>query len=118
MYYEYVLLYVDGVVFISDDPLCTMKSIQTIFKLGGDKIEKPDMYLGSQLSRMTNVDGQQCRGMFSDKYGTATVTNVEYLFESRGLMLIPKCVTFLICGNIPEICINGDIKLDGVQWYQ
>ena len=67
---------------------------------------------------MTNVDGQQCRGMFSDKYGTATVTNVESLLESRGLMLIPMCVTLLICGNLPEICITAEIKLDGVQWNQ
>ena len=38
MYYECVLLYVDGVIFISDDPLRTMKYIHDKFKLKGYKI--------------------------------------------------------------------------------
>ena len=38
MYYECVLLYVDGVICISDDPLRTMKYIHDKFKLKGDKI--------------------------------------------------------------------------------
>ena len=33
MYYEYVLLYVNDVLFFSDDPLFTMKGIQAKFKL-------------------------------------------------------------------------------------
>ena len=47
MYYEYVLCYVDDVICISDDPIRTMKGIQVKFKLKGDKIEEPDMYLGT-----------------------------------------------------------------------
>ena len=58
MYYEYVLFYVDGVLCISDDPICTIKGIQSKFKLKGDKIEETDMYLGSCLSNMTNAYGQ------------------------------------------------------------
>ena len=58
MHYEYVLCYVNDVIYISDDPLCTMKGIQDKFKLKGYKIEEPEMYLGEELSNMTNVDGQ------------------------------------------------------------
>ena len=47
MYYEYLICYVDDVIFISDDPLHTMKCVQPKFKLKGDKIEEPDMYLGA-----------------------------------------------------------------------
>ena len=47
MYYEYVLWYVYDVICISDDPIRTMKGIQVKFKLKGDKIEEPDMYLGT-----------------------------------------------------------------------
>ena len=35
MYYEYVIFYVYDVLYISDDPLCTMKGIQYKFKLKG-----------------------------------------------------------------------------------
>ena len=41
IYYGYVLFYVYGVFFISDDPLLTMKGIQAKFKLKGEKIEDP-----------------------------------------------------------------------------
>ena len=47
MYYEYVLCYVDDVLCISNDPICTMEVIQANFKLKGEKIEEPDMYLGA-----------------------------------------------------------------------
>ena len=33
IYYEYVLCYVDYVLFICDDPLCNMKGMQANFKL-------------------------------------------------------------------------------------
>ena len=58
MYYEYVIFYVDDVLCISDDPLRIMKRIQAMFKLKGRNIEEPDMYLGADLSKMTNIDGQ------------------------------------------------------------
>ena len=79
MYYEYALFYVDGVFCIIDDPLCTMKVIQAKFKLKGDKIDGPAISLGADLSKMTNVYGQECWAMSSDKCCTAAVTNVEYV---------------------------------------
>ena len=81
MYYEYVLCYVDDVICISDEHFHTMKSIQVKFKLKGGKIDKPDVYLGAQLSKITNVGGQYCWTVYSDKYCTAEVTNVESVLE-------------------------------------
>ena len=118
MYYEYVLCYVDDVLFISDDPLCTMKGIQAKFKLKGYKIEEHDMYLGAELSNMTNVHGQEYWDMSSDKYCTAAVTNVEYVLENHCLMFPPKCVTPLSCGYRTEMDVTRDIKAYEVQWYQ
>ena len=45
-YYEYILVYVDDVLCMSDDPTITMKGIQHNFKIKNDKIEEPTMYLG------------------------------------------------------------------------
>ena len=77
MYYEYGLYYVDGVICISDKPICTIKGIQAKFKLKEYKIEEPDMYLGTDLPNMTNVDGKECWFMSSDNYCTSAVTNAE-----------------------------------------
>ena len=65
---------------ISDEPPCTMKVIHAKFKLKGDKIGEPDMYLGSELSKMTTTDDQECWAMYFDKYCTTAVTNVESVF--------------------------------------
>ena len=78
----------------------------------GDNIEEPDIYLGPELSNMTNVDGQQCRAMSSDKYCAAAGTNVESVQEKRGLRLPLKCATPLSCGYRPEMDVTGDIKAD------
>ena len=40
---------------------------------------------------MTNVDGQECWDMSSEKYCTAAVTNVESVLEKRNLRLPPNC---------------------------
>ena len=93
-----------------------MKGMQAKLKFKGEKIEEPDIYLGAELSKMTNVDGQECWDMSSDDYYTAEVTNVEYVLENHGLRFPPKCVTPLRCGYCPEVYVTGYIKLYGVQW--
>ena len=40
-YYEMVLVYVDDILCISDDPKATVTRIQATFKLKDDRIEKP-----------------------------------------------------------------------------
>ena len=76
------------------------------------------MYLGEELSKMTYVDGQECWSMYSDKYCTAAVTNVESVLEKCGLRLPPKYVTPLSCDYRPEMDVIVDIKAYLFQWYQ
>ena len=40
------LWYVDDILVIAAEPMKTMDGIIVVFKLKGDKAEKPDMYLG------------------------------------------------------------------------
>ena len=51
-YYEMALCYVDDVLVIAAEPMKTMDGIRAVFKLKGDKAEKPDMYLGASLSEL------------------------------------------------------------------
>ena len=59
-YWEYVLCYVHDVLCISDKPEHTIRGIQTKFKLKNDKMEKPEVYLGAELSSMDNEQGIEC----------------------------------------------------------
>ena len=117
-YWEYVLCYVDDVLSISDKPMSTMKQIQQKFKLKNDKIEEPTSYLGADLSKMENQDGDLCWAMSSEKYCTATVDNIKSILHKKGLRLPNKCVTPLSSGYRPEMDVTAELKADGVQWYQ
>ena len=117
-YWELILCYVDDVLSISHDPTATMKGIQMKFKLKDDKIEEPDTYLGAELSKMDNEQGDLCWAMSSDKYCAAMVKNVEETLERKGLRLPSKCLSPLKHGYRPELDCTGELKADGLQWYQ
>jgi len=76
-YYEYVLCYVDDIVVISHQPQKIMDGIKAVFKLKGDKVEKPTMYLGANLDEKVTKKGVKCWSMDSFKYVSEAVKNVE-----------------------------------------
>ena len=117
-YWEYVLCYVDDVLHISSEPEKTMNGIKAKFKLKGDKIEPPEMYLGATMSKMDNCDGDECWAMSSDAYCAALVKNVESVLQKKGLRLPGKCITPLKHGYRPELDCTNELKVDGMQWYQ
>ena len=117
-YWEYVLLYLDYVLCISDKPIHTMKGIQSNFKLKDDKVDKTDVYLSAEPSTMDNEQWSECWAMLSDKYCAAMVKNFEDTLAKKFLRLTTKC-------NLPtkhsyrsEMDCTGDLKVDGLQWYQ
>ena len=72
-YWEYVLVYVNNVLCISDKPQLTMNRLQAKFKLKDDKVEEPTIYLGASLSKMTNNKNKSCWAMSSNTYCAAAV---------------------------------------------
>ena len=48
--------------------------------------------------------------MYSEKYCTAEVTNVESALENSGLRFPERCVNPLICGYLPDIYVNIELK--------
>ena len=54
-----------------------MMRIQEDFKLEDNKIEPPDLYLGSKLAKMKLESGKYFWTMSPEQYVKAAVTNVE-----------------------------------------
>ena len=117
-YWEYILCYVDDLLCIHEDPSIALKQIQSNFKFKDDKMEEPDTYLGGDLSKIDNVEGKPCWSMSSDKYCAALVKNVEQTLKKKGLRLPSKCPGPLAHGYKPELDCSGELKADGLQWYQ
>ena len=65
-YYEYIMCYVNDILSVSLDAKSILQSLRGQFKLKGDKMEPPDMYLGTQLGTM-QVEGNDGWFMSSEK---------------------------------------------------
>ena len=118
-YWEYVLCYVDDILAISEKPLNTLKAIQgKNFKFKNDKMEKPENYLGADLSSLDNAEGTECWAMSSDRYCAAMVKNIEDGLNRRGLRLPSKCELPIRHGYKPEMDCTAELKADGLQFYQ
>ena len=65
-YYKYIMCYIDDILSVSHDTKSILQSLQGQFKLMGNKIEHPDMYLGAQLETI-QVEGNEGWFMSSEK---------------------------------------------------
>ena len=81
-------------------------------------MEKPDVYLGAELFTMDNNQGDEFWAMSSDKYCADMVKNVEETLAKKGLRVPKKCNIPTKHGYRPEMDCTGELKADGLQWYQ
>ena len=116
-YYEYIMCYIDDILSVSHDTKSILQSLQGQFKLKGDKIEPPDMYLGAQLRTM-QVEGNNGWLMSSEKYVKSAIQNIEETLQNTGQRLPSKYKTPLAYGYRPELDVTPELKADGLQQYQ
>ena len=50
-YYEYILVYVDGVIAVSHEARDVISEISNVFKFKNDKVNEPETYLGVRLQQ-------------------------------------------------------------------
>ena len=116
-YYEYIMCYINDILSVSHDAKSILQSLQGQFKLKGDKIEPPDMYLGAQLGTM-QVKRNDGWFMSSEKYVKSAIQNIEETLHKMGQRLPSKCKTPLAYGYHPELDVTPELKADGLQQYQ
>ena len=116
-YYEIVLVCVDDILCISHDPKAKIAGIQETFKLKDDKIDKPENYLGAQLSQVV-VGEQLCWMMSSHDYVKAAVANVEAALDASGQRLPSWCSTPIQSSYRPELETTPELNLKVMRYYQ
>ena len=116
-YYEYILCCVDDLLAISHDAQKVLKSVQDTFKFKDDKIDKPDVYLGAQLDKLS-VDGFEGWIMSSEKYVKSAIENIEQMLAESNQHLPTKCPTPLSSGYRPELDTSPELTAEGLQRYQ
>ena len=88
-----VLVYVDDILCILDEPKATMRGIQATFKLKDDRIEKPENYLGAQLTQKI-IGDNLCWSMSSEQqYVKVAVAAAEASLGESGQQLPSNSLT-------------------------
>ncbi len=67
-YYSYILLYIDHIPYIHDDPDSIFSQIDKYFPLKSDEVDEPDVYLGDKLNLMQLEIGVWVWGISQSKY--------------------------------------------------
>ncbi len=117
-YYEYVLLYVDDVLVISERAEQVLrKEIGQQFVLKEESIGKPTQYLGGKLREVTLENGVSAWSFSSTQYVQAAVKNVEEYLSSKGEKLVAKAPTPLSNGYRPEIDMSPELESADASYY-
>ena len=86
-YYEYLLVYVDDLLLVSHDPAPTFDKIMEYYDLKGDKYDKPDRYLGANVSEWEFSDKSKAWSMGSYDYIRNACDIVKGLAETHGFKM-------------------------------
>jgi len=117
-YYEYVLLYVDDVLCVSDRAEEVLRQeIGQHFILKEESIGKPTQYLGGKLREVTLENGVSAWAFGSTQYVQAAVRNVEEYLQKKGEKLVVKAPTPLSNGYRPEIDLSPELEELDTAYY-
>ena len=118
-YYEYILMYVDDILAISERAKELLDDIQKKdrVKFKNGKIAEPEMYLGARLCKK-ELNGIKCWTISSTEYLSSIVKNVEtYIKDSK--YVLPKKPRTPMCNEYsPEFDETNELDQKWHTYYQ
>ena len=116
--YEYVLLYTDDCLVVSDNAEEILKKeIGRYFELKEASIGPPKLYLGGHLRQVQVDNGTQAWAFSSTQYVQAAVKNVEDYLLKQGKSLKAKASNVLPKDYRPEIDVTK-LEAEEASYYQ
>ena len=118
-YWEYVLLYVDDCLVISDNgEKILRKEIGKYFKLKEESIGPPDIYLGGKMRQVVLENGARAWAFSSSQYVQEAVRNVEVYLNARKEKLATKAGSPISNNYRPEVDESEELNLVDAAYYQ
>ena len=117
-YYEYLLLYTDDVLVISERAESVLRDeVGKYFELKEESIGKPSQYLGGKLREVELENGTNCWAFGSAQYCKSAVENVEAYLAKKGMTLQAKAPTPLSNGYRPELDVSPECGPADAAYY-
>ena len=118
-YWEYVLLYVDDCLVVSDHGEKMLREeIGKYFKLKEKSIGPPDVYLGGKMRRVNLENGSKTWAFSSSQYVVEAVKNVEAYLARKEKKLNAKAGAPISNRYRPEIEATGELRPFDAAYYQ
>ena len=86
-YYEYVLLYVDDCLVVSQHPGEILKRLGKYFTLKEGSVGEPDLYLGAKIAKVELPNGVVAYSWSASKYVQEAIRNLERELNKLGIKL-------------------------------
>ena len=118
-YYEYVLLYTDDILCISEDADNVIKNqIGKYFDIKEGSVGPPKIYLGGNMRMVVLENGVKAWAFGSSQYVRAAVKNVEEYLQDQGKRLPKRAETPIQTSYRPELDISEELKPKDAAYYQ
>jgi hypothetical protein len=120
-YYEYILLYTDDVLMLSEQAeLVLRRDVGRYFALKEKSIGPPKIYLGGSVRKVQLDNGVECWAFSSSQYVQAAVKNVEDYLSTRSDLkwkLPAKAETPMRTSYRPELDVSPELDPIDSAYY-
>ena len=121
-YYEYVLLYVDDALVVSENAEGILRNkLGRYFHLKEESISPPTVYLGGRVCKVQLENGVWAWSFSSSRYVQSAIKNVEAYIgrpENSHLKIPSKAETPLMTSYRPELDVSSELMPRDSTYYQ
>jgi hypothetical protein len=117
-YYEYVLLYVDDCLCVSEHPREVIMRIDKYFPMKEGSIAAPTLYLGAKVSKVQLPNGVEAWAQSTSQYIQEAVRNVENYLADKNMKLMKGASSPLSANYGPELDTSPELEPDETTYYQ
>ena len=114
-YYSYILVYVDDVLIIDEDPKRYMDLLQSSYTVNPASICEPDRYLGADINKVHYEDGSIAYTISSDNYIANAIKTIKMRLAENQLRFNPKLSDPSISAPQPFSSLSYQPELDTSQ---
>lgn len=119
-YYEYMLVYTDDLLVLSEKPQDILNAMDQHYLLKAGSIGSPTQYLGAQVGdyRLSDDPTKKRWYMSSEKYVKEAIRNVRLWLEERNSVLkSTKTTCVLPTGYRPEVDVSDYCDVERANYY-
>ena len=117
-YYEYLLVYVDDILCISENTKPIVDEIRALYRLKENSVIPPKRYLGADTKILQMKSGIQCWTMSPDSYVREAIVNIEILIEQDGKRMRKSSSPFPNTNYKPELDTSPVLDAPMMSRYQ